>query len=83
MYGPYHDDGLYSVADVGELDKVVPRNILENQSEIALGLYKETNKQEDSKTAVITAIKYYTDNIGTLAYRNPSLYELDEKSKMP
>lgn len=66
-----------------ELDKVVPRNILESESEMALDLFKELNKQIDTKTAVINAIKYYTNKTGTLAYRNPSLYELDEKSKMP
>ena len=40
-------------------------------------------KQKDGyKEAILAATKKYYNSVGTLAYRNPSLYELDEKEKM-
>lgn len=66
-----------------ELSKVVPEEKLIYHTNVANNIYKETNKKLGFTDAVISSIKYYTYNIGTLAYRNPSLYELDEKQKMP
>jgi len=66
-----------------ELSKVVEHSELEKNYEIALSIYKqEESSTGNLKKAIISAIKYYTNNIGTLAYRNPSLYELDAQSKM-
>lgn len=65
-----------------ELSKVVKEEILQIHSENAIALFKSKQSKFDPKS-VIESVKYYTDNVGTLAYRNPSLYELDEKQKMP
>lgn len=46
-------------------------------------IYNSIYKKDGYKKAIVAAVKYHTDNVGTLAYRYPSLYELDEKSKMP
>ena len=48
-----------------------------------MNIYKQKQETGEFKQGILSAVKYYTDNIGTLAYRNPSLYELDEQSKMP
>lgn len=66
-----------------ELSKVVPEEKLNFYLQNANELYKTKNKGMFDKETIIEAIKYHTNNVGTLAYRNPSLYELDEKSKMP
>lgn len=66
-----------------ELSKVVPEEKLNFYLQNANELYKLKNKGIFDKVSIIEAIKYHTNNVGTLAYRNPSLYELDEKSKMP
>lgn len=66
-----------------ELSKVVPEEKLAYHTNVANNIYKEAEKKLGFTDAVISSIKYYTYNIGTLAYRNPSLYELDEKEKMP
>lgn len=67
-----------------ELSKVVDNDILENYLNLANQLYSINQSfNKPVKDSVIASIKYYTDAIGTLAYRSPSLYELDEKSKMP
>lgn len=65
-----------------ELNKAVDQEILEGFSSNAYELFKSKPSKFDPKS-VIDAIKYYTDNVGSLAYRNPSLYELDEQQKMP
>lgn len=67
-----------------ELSNVVDMNLLENTYNISYSIYKEKiSSGSNMQNSIISAVKYYTDNIGTLAYRNPSLYELDEKQKMP
>ena len=66
-----------------ELSKVVDELEAEKVYNTALNIYKqEESSTGEIKKAVISAVKYYTDNIGTLAYRNLSLYELDAQSKM-
>jgi len=81
-YEKYFD--LYLSFRNVELRKVVEENTLKINTEISKEIYaSEISKGSSTKKAVISAYKYYNDNVGTLAYRNPSLYELDEQSKMP
>jgi hypothetical protein len=66
-----------------ELKYSVNKEKLQELTKQSIELYKSLEKEQGLQNSVIFAVKYYTDNIGTLAYRNPSLYELDEKEKMP
>lgn len=66
-----------------ELRFVVNKEHLQALKNQSLEIYKATEKDVGFKNAVINAVKHYVNNVGTLAYRNPSLYELDEKEKMP
>lgn len=66
-----------------ELSKIVDKNILDNITQETLNVYKQNELLTGVENSIITAIKYYTTNIGSFAYYSPSLYELDEKSKMP
>lgn len=66
-----------------ELSKVVPEDILKYHTDIAVEMFKLNNKKSSQESLVITSVKYHTDNIGTLAYRSPSLYELDKKTQTP
>jgi hypothetical protein len=75
---------LYLKFRNAELNKVVDENVLQDIYNISYEIYKQKLTNGNTlKESIISAVKYYTDNIGTLAYRNPSLYELDEKEKMP
>jgi hypothetical protein len=74
---------LYLKFRNAELSKVVEQYELEKIYEVAMIIYKQKQETGEFKQGILSAVKYYTDNIGTLAYRNPSLYELDEQSKMP
>ncbi len=64
-----------------ELGKIVDKEILEQQTLIANQIFKAENITKSYKQSTISAIKHYTNNTGTLAYRSPSLFELDEKPK--
>jgi hypothetical protein len=66
-----------------ELSYVVSKEKLQELTKQSIQIYNIVEKDSGFKDAVISAVKNYTDNIGTLAYRNPSLYELDEQQKMP
>lgn len=66
-----------------ELSEVVDKSQLDKIYFQSLKSYDYFYKTHGVEKAVISVIKFYTNKIGTLAYRNPSLYELDEKSKMP
>lgn len=74
---------LYLKFRNAELSKVVSEEKLNHYLNISNQLYKSKAKGIQDKLVVIEAIKYHTNSVGTLAYRNPSLYELDEKLKMP
>ena len=74
---------LYLKFRNAELSKVVPEDKLNHYTQNANEIFKSKEKNTQDKIAIVNAIKYHTNNIGTLAYRYPSLYELDEKSKMP
>lgn len=66
-----------------ELSKVVEEDVLNNISNISKNIFdKEIEYSKDEKKAIIKAIKYYSENVGTLAYRSPSLYQIDKKEKM-
>lgn len=65
-----------------ELYRVVDPMMLELYYNNAIGIFMTKELKYDPQS-VIDSVKYYTDNIGTLAYRNPSLYELDAQPKMP
>ena len=65
-----------------ELNKVVSEEILSQVTLMSNLIFKsENNNGKDNKKASIKTFKYHTNNIGTLAYRNPSLYEIDQKQK--
>lgn len=73
---------LYLRIRNAELNKVVDNELLNNLRIESVKIYDSFKDSVGFKLAVIYAVKHYTNNIGTLAYRNPSLYELDEKQKM-
>lgn len=66
-----------------ELKFIIEKQKLQEFTEQSIQIYKTLEKDIGEKKAVISSVKYYTDNVGTLAYRNPSIYELDEQQKMP
>lgn len=74
---------LYLYFRNAELSKTVPLDKLDMFSELAINLYKIHNTSNSTADSIIESVRFYTNNIGTLAYRHPSLYELDSKSKMP
>ena len=76
---------LYLKFRSAELSKVVPEEELLGYLQLSMNIYKNQKKDilENLQNAIILSIKTFSDNIGTLAYRNPSLYELDAESKMP
>jgi hypothetical protein len=61
-----------------ELLKIVPEEILQYHTDIAVEIFKEQNSNMSFQTSVINSVKYYTDKIGTLAYRSKTMYELDK-----
>ncbi|NBO23041.1 hypothetical protein EBU94_06860, partial [bacterium] len=76
---------LYMRFRNAELQKVVPEEKLLYALQESSQIFKleEPKTLEENKQSILKAIRNYTNSVGTLAYRNPSLYELDEKSKMP
>jgi hypothetical protein len=74
---------LYLQFRNAELSKVVPEEKLNHYTQNANQIFKSKTKGMQDKLVIIETIKYHTNNIGTLAYRYPSLYELDEKLNMP
>lgn len=66
-----------------ELNKVVQKEILLDVSLKSIEIFLALKSELDVKKSITSAVKYYTDSIGTLAYRNTSIYELDAQSKMP
>ena len=73
---------LYLKFRSAELNKVVDKNQLEFYAQTAFEIFLTSQSKYDPQS-VINSIKYYTDNVGNLAYRNPSLYELDQNQKTP
>lgn len=76
---------LYLKFRSAELNKVVSEEQLNGYTQLCMSLYKIQKKDtlQEIEDAVALSIKTFSESIGTLAYRNPSLYELDEKEKMP
>lgn len=76
---------LYLKFRSAELSKVVKEETLKGYTDLSISVYKSQSKNtlSELQSAIIKSIKLFTENVGTLAYRNPSLYELDEKEKMP
>lgn len=74
---------LYLNFRSAELSKVVPEEKLKYYAQTAEDVYINEDKSSGFSKAIISSIKNFTYNIGTLAYRNPSLYELEQKQKMP
>ena len=74
---------LYIKSRNAELSKTVEKEKLLFHSEIALEMYRMNISKNTLQTSILQSIKYYTQNIGTLAYRAPSIYELDINKKMP
>lgn len=66
-----------------ELKEVVEEKFLNNIYSQSMNIYDYIFQTQGYEKAVMAVIKHYTEKIGTVAYRNPSLYELDQELKMP